>query len=307
MNTFHGVTLSWQVDQGVLEVELHRAPCNEIGTATLAELEQLVAFVSSGAGGASALLWWSSRPKGFSAGADLRELHAGMKVLGRPGLRSTANALLGRADVGERVAFVRDALQGSLTKGRRALTQPLVLREIRRFLHRIHAVFDALDQAPLVTVAALHGVVFGGGLELALTADLRVADRSARLAFPELRLGIVPGFGGIPRMEREVGTGVVRDLLFTGRSLNAERARDLGLVSQVTAVGQAVEVARRAAQQAARFPSGTVPAAKAFAKKLPRARLDEEIETFLKMVRAPHVEEALSRFVHATDPRPYLP
>lgn len=308
MRTFHGVTLSWTIDEGVLEVELHRAPCNEIGTATLAELEQLAAFVADGAEGSSALLLWSSKARGFSAGADLRELYEGLQGRPSPGLRAIAGALVqAGAEPEGRLGLARDLALSSLARGRRALAQPLALREVRRFLERIHAAFDALDQAPLVTVSALHGVVFGGGLELALTTDLRVADRTTRIAFPELRLGLVPGFGGVPRLEREVGNAVVRDLLLTGRSLNAERARALGLVSQVTAPGEHVEVARRTARQAARFPKGTAARAKAFAKKLPRARLDEEIATFLTMVREPHVEDALRRFVTSDDPRPYLP
>lgn len=310
MRTFHGVTLSWTVDHDVVEVDLHRAPCNEIGTTTLHELEQLAAFVTDGAGGARALLLRSSQSRGFSAGADLRELHEGLKGRRAQGLRALGAVLRrGLADdgLGDRLGLLRDAARAAWRRGRRAVVTPVVIREVRSFLHRIHAVFDALDTAPLVTVSALHGVVFGGGLELALTTDVRVADRTARLGFPELRLGIVPGFGGVPRLEREVGNAVVRDLLFTGRTLNAEKAQQLGLVSQVTAAGEAVDVARRAARQATRFPPATVPRAKAFVKKLPRARLDEEIETFLAMLREPGVEAALDRFVSSTSARPYLP
>ena len=63
---------------------------------------------------------------------------------------------------------------------------------------------------------------FGGGFELALTCDLIVADKMARFCFPELRLGLIPGFGGIPRLKRDLGNAVVRDLLLTGRSINAD-------------------------------------------------------------------------------------
>ncbi|MCB9682674.1 MAG: enoyl-CoA hydratase/isomerase family protein [Alphaproteobacteria bacterium] len=308
MRTFHGVTLSWTVDEAVLEVKLHRGPCNEIGTAMLHELEQLAALVDDGAAGARAMLIYSDRPKGFSAGADLRELHDGMKGLRSSSARTLAQVLVRRAGAEEPVlATVRDMALGAARVGRRALVQPLVVREVRRFLRRIHAVFDVLDSAPIVTVAACHGVVFGGGFELALTADVRVADASARFAFPELRLGIVPGFGGVPRLEREVGNGVVRDLLLTGRSLNARRAHTLGLVSQVTARGEHVQAARRAARQAARFDPASVAAAKRFVKPVPRARLDAEIDTFLEMLRNPAVEAALERFVTSTDVRPYLP
>lgn len=308
MNTFHGVTLSWHLEADVLEVKLHRGPCNEIGSAMLGELEQLAAFVQDGAGGARAMLWWSDRRGGFSAGADLRELYDGLTNVRSQSLRQIASLLLTRHEGdAPTVALVRDLAEGALHRSRRALLQPLIVRGVGRFLHRIHRVFDVFDTAPLVTVSALHGVVFGGGFELALTTDVRIADKSARFAFPELRLGIVPGFGGIPRLEREVGNAVVRDLLLTGRSLRASRAHDLGLVSQVVARGEHVEAARRTARQAARFAPHTVAAAKAFTKKLPRDRLDEEIDTFLKLVRDPVVEDALARFVTSDDVRPYLP
>lgn len=308
MKTFHGVTLSWQTVEGVVEVRLHRGPCNEIGAATLGELEQLAAWVRDGAGGARALLLSSDQPRGFCAGADLRELHDGMRFLRSSSIRSLAQSLL-RGSRGDDRALgtLRDVLGGVARRSRRALTQPLVQREIRRFLLRVHRVFDTLDTAPLLVVSAVHGVVFGGGLELMLTSDVTVADRTARFAFPELRLGLVPGFGGIPRLERDLGNGVVRDLLLTGRSLNATRAHALGLVSQVVAPGAHVEAARRTARQAARFDAPTLAAAKAFAKRLPRERLDEELELFLELVRRPEVEQALARFVTSTDPRPYLP
>src|SRR5206468_10422345 len=98
------------------------------------------------------------------------------------------------------------------------------LKGIRRFLERIHAVMNAIDATPFVTIAAVHGACFGGGLELALACDIIVADKMARFAFPELRLGFIPGFGGVPRLKRDLGNAVVRDLLFTGRTINATRA-----------------------------------------------------------------------------------
>ena len=92
---------------------------------------------------------------------------------------------------------------------------------------------NAIDAAPLTTIAAVQGVAFGGGFELALVCDLIIADKMARFCFPELRLGLIPGFGGIPRLKRDLGNAVVRDLLLTGRSINATKAQAVGLVSQV--------------------------------------------------------------------------
>lgn len=213
------------------------------------------------------LVMTSSMARGFSAGADLRSLYEGLIV----------------ASESERDARVRD------------------------FIDRIHAVFDRLDVLPTVTVAVVHGVCFGGGFELALLADVRVAERSARFCFPELRLGLVPGFGGIPRLEREVGQGVVRDLLLTGRSLNASRAQELGLVSQVVAPGEGRRAAASLARQVLRFDATVVQAGKRFTKRIPRERLDEEKALFLEMMRAPAVVAGLRAFVENTGPLPYLP
>lgn len=270
---FRGETLSIEHVGTTLEVTLHRsvpgALCNEIGEQTLVELERLAAYLAEGAGGARAMLFTSSVPRGFCAGADLRALYHG---------------LVDRRDSG-----------GAAD------------REVRVFIDRIHAVFDAFDAAPITTIAAVHGVVFGGGFELALTCDIIVADKTARFCFPELRLGLVPGFGGIPRLARDVGNAVVRDLLFTGRSLNAQRAHALGLVSQLVAPGEAPFVARKVAEQAARFDRETSAAAKAFAKPVPREWLAREKDTFCRLITSPVVSAALQKFVTSTDARPYLP
>ena len=121
---------------------------------------------------------------------------------------------------------------------------------------------NLIDAAPLTTIAAVHGVTFGGGFELALACDLIIADKMARFCFPELRLGLIPGFGGIPRLKRDLGNAVVRDLLLTGRSFNATKAQQIGLVSQVVGEGEALRVARATAAQFKKFDHATAVAAK---------------------------------------------
>jgi len=150
-------------------------------------------------------------------------------------------------------------------------------------------------------------VVFGGGFELALACDLIVADKMARFCFPELRLGLVPGFGGIPRLKRDVGNAVVRDLLLTGRSINASKALATGLVSQVAAEGESLSVARAAAAQISKFDRGTSAAAKRFLKPIPREELRREIDLFCELFVRPAVMEGLRKFVESTDAHPYLP
>jgi enoyl-CoA hydratase len=267
MKTFSGKTLSWSASEGTIELILDRAPCNEIGSATLGELEQFVAALKESDNDAHALIISSARTEGFCAGADLRELYR----------RSQGMA------PSQRVAAVRE------------------------FLERTHRVMNALDAAPLTTIAAVHGVTFGGGFELALTGDLIVADKMARFCFPELRLGLIPGFGGIPRLKRDLGNAVVRDLLLTGRSMNAIKAQSVGLVSQVTAEGDSLRVARATAAQLAKFDRHTAARAKCFIKPVPQEELRREIDIFCDLFTRPAVEAGLRRFVESTDALPYLP
>ena len=256
---------SWSRSDDVYELRLDQPPCNEIGLAMLAALEQFVDEVASSS--AKAVVVYSAQARGFGAGADLRGLYAGMAE------REPAD----------------------------------YLPEVRSFVERIHKMAERFDELPQTTFAALHGVCFGGGFELALLCDVLIADRTTRFAFPELRLGIVPGFGGIPRLRRDVPNGVVRDLLLTGRSLSAKRAYELGLVSQLVAAEQALPTARAAARQAALFAGPVSALAKAFAKPFPRAELAAERELFMSMIAQPRVRAALAEFVSRTDAMPYLP
>jgi enoyl-CoA hydratase/carnithine racemase len=128
-----------------------------------------------------------------------------------------------------------------------------------------------------------------------------------RFCFPELRLGLIPGFGGIPRLKRDLGNAVVRDLLLTGRSINATKAQSVGLVSQVAAEGDALRVARSTASQLQKFDRGTVAAAKRFIKPIPQDELRREIEIFCDLFTRPAVEAGLRKFVESADALPYLP
>jgi enoyl-CoA hydratase/carnithine racemase len=178
---------------------------------------------------------------------------------------------------------------------------------LRNFLERIHAVLNALDAAPFVTIAAVHGVCFGGGLELALACDIIIADKMARFAFPELRLGLIPGFGGIPRLKRDLGNAFVRDLFFTGRTVNATRAQAVGLVAQLAGEGEALRIARSTAAQITKFDAVTRAAAKKFIKPVPHDELRREIELFCELFARPAVMAALKKFVEDSGPMPYLP
>ena len=154
-HSFRGQALSWQLKHGTIELALYREPCNELGSLALDELEKFARALESLQPEAHALIIYSELKCGFCAGADLRELYHRWQGMAK-------------------------------AEG---------LRGVRDFLERIHKVLNTIDAAPLTTIAAVHGVVFGGGFELALACDLIIADKMARFCFPELRLGLIPGFG----------------------------------------------------------------------------------------------------------------
>jgi enoyl-CoA hydratase len=266
-NEFQGQALSWQVQSGVIEVALHREPCNELGSPSLGELEKFASALDQLEKDAHALILYSELKCGFCAGADLRELY-------------------------ERSQTMEKSQAG---------------RGVRDFLERIHRVLNRIDASPLTTIAAVHGVTFGGGFELALVCDLIIADKMARFCFPELRLGLIPGFGGIPRLKRDMGNAVVRDLLLTGRSFNTTKAQQIGLVSQVVAEGEALRAARATAAQLGKFDRQTAVVAKQFIKPIPREELEKEIDIFCELFARPAVQAGLKKFVESTDAQPYLP
>lgn len=113
-------------------------------------------------------------------------------------------------------------------------------------------VTNALASLPFPTLAAINGFALGGGLELALAADLRVAAEGARLGLPEVGLGLIPGYGGTQRLPRLIGQGRALDLILTGRHVTASEALQLGLVNRVAedALAAALELAQTAAKNA---------------------------------------------------------
>lgn len=267
MKNFTGETLRWEWRDGVIELMLDHAPANEIGTAMLTELERFVGAFGVLAPETSVCIIASERESVFSAGGDLRELYA------------TAAAVA-----------AKDRAAG-----------------VRAFLERAHAVMNAIDEVPFVTIAAVHGACLGGGLELALACDMIIADKMARFAFPELRLGFIPGFGGIPRLKRDLGNAFVRDLLFTGRTVNATRAQAVGLVAQLAGEGEALRIARSTAAQITKYDAVTRAAAKKFIKPIPHEELRREIDLFCELFTRPEVMAALKNFVEDSGPMPYLP
>jgi len=112
--------------------------------------------------------------------------------------------------------------------------------ESKRFAERGQRVFARLDTLPMPSVAVINGYAFGGGLELALACTFRIATPNAKVGLPEIKLGVIPGYGGTQRLPRVIGEARALEMIMTGRTVAAEEAERIGLVSRIVE-GYAVE------------------------------------------------------------------
>jgi enoyl-CoA hydratase len=134
--------------------------------------------------------------------------------------------------------------------------------EFAAFIHHFTDTYGQLQQLPKPSVAAINGMAFGGGLELALACDLRVAAAGARLGVPEIKLGLLPGAGGTARLTRMLPPGMAKQMLLTGDPLTATDAHRLGLVNEVVDDGVALKRSLELASAMAALPAPALAAAK---------------------------------------------
>jgi len=151
-----------------------------------------------------------------------------------------------------------------------------------RWIRDGHRVFERLARLRQPTIAAIDGVCYGGGLELALACDLRLAAAAARFAFPEAAVGAVPGWGGSQRLPKVIGVGRAKQLILLGQPIDAATAAAWGLVAEVVPAerlrGRALELARRIAENA--------PTAVQASKQLVDAAAGEGLATTLEALAA---------------------
>ena len=171
-----------------------------------------------------------------------------LNALDRQVVEELGQALLDLEAEGPRAIVVTGAGERAFVAGAdiRAMSimEPL---EAKRFSEIGHAAMALLDRSPVPTIAAVNGYALGGGCEIALACDIRIAAENATFGFPEVGLGILPGMGGTQRLPRLVGPALAKDLIFTGRRISAEEAREIGLVNRVVAEGEALDAARELA------------------------------------------------------------
>ena len=121
-----------------------------------------------------------------------------------------------------------------------------------------HTLYNRIDFFPVPTIAAIEGHCLGGGLELALACDLRVASAVSRLGLPEVKLGVFPGGGGTERLPRLVGESRAREMIYTGEPVTADDALRIGLVNRVAPAGQALCLAQELGRTIAERPAITL-------------------------------------------------
>jgi len=155
-------------------------------------------------------------------------------------------------------------------------------------------------------IAAINGFALGGGLELALACDLRIASESARFGLPEINLGIIPGGGGTQRLPRLIGAGPALELMMTGDMINAARAAEIGLVHRVVPAAQLMDAAREMALKLAQKPAFALGLLKSsvyggFNLDLPAA-LELEMKTFLTAFAGEDRREGFAAFLAKRTP-----
>jgi enoyl-CoA hydratase/carnithine racemase len=150
--------------------------------------------------------------------------------------------------------------------------------EVGRERHQLDQdVWRQLAELPMPTIAAIEGHCLGGGLELALCCDIRIASESANIGLPEVRLAVIPGSGGTQRLPRIVGASRAKELILTGRRLEAAEAQAIGLVNRVVPTGRAVAAADELAAEMA----SAGPVAVREAKQLIDTALERDIDAGL--------------------------
>jgi enoyl-CoA hydratase len=170
-----------------------------------------------------------------------------------------------------------------------------------------HDVGQLLETMPKATIAAVNGFALGGGCELALACDVRYASTAAKLGQPEVQIGIIPGWGGTQRLARVCGLGVAKELIMTGRMVDAEEALRIGLVSAVFPPDELMAKARELAEALAAKSPLVIAAAKAAVNRALQGDHAEnllgEADHFAQLFGSEDQKEGMAAFVEKREPR----
>ncbi len=171
----------------------------------------------------------------------------------------------------------------------------------------IQRLADHIDAFPKPIIAAIHGFCLGGGLEIALACDFRIAAADARIGLPEIRLGILPGGGGTQRLPRFVGPGRARLIIFSGEPISGRRAYEWGLVEEVVEAAEVFDAARALARTLAARSPHALAVLKALARETRDVPLGEGLRTewaaLARCLAHPDGREGVTAFLEKREPR----
>ena len=154
---------------------------------------------------------------------------------------------------------------------------------IRPFVLKLQSTLNKLEDLPIPVIAQINGYCLGGGLELALACDLRIASEKALLGQPEIKLGIIPGAGGTQRLSRIVGKGIAKEIIFLGENISAQRAYELGIVNRVVSAEELNQFVLKIAKKITEGPSFALNMAKEAINRGPEMSLIDGIRLELDL------------------------
>lgn len=178
--------------------------------------------------------------------------------------------------------------------------------EAREFCNLGQKIFDIIENLDKPVIAAVNGFALGGGCELAMACDIRIASEYAKFGQPEVNLGVIPGFGGTQRLPRLVGKGIAKQLIFTGDIIDAETALRIGLVNKIVTAENLIDDTIMMAQKIA----SRGPAAILIAKSVINRGLDTDLaqglvierDGFVQCVASGEAKEGMEAFVEKRKP-----
>ena len=180
-------------------------------------------------------------------------------------------------------------------------------RVVEKKLAKENEAFGRFEALSKPTIAALENLAYGGGCEISMACDLRIAGQGAKFALPEVRLGVVPGSGGLFRLPELVGPARAMELMYLGESIDAREAERLGLVNEVVADGEALSRALNIARSISRQPKGAVAAIKRGVRESLHSSREDSVRLTLELsdhvFRTEDCAEGIRAFFEKREPR----
>lgn len=173
--------------------------------------------------------------------------------------------------------------------------------DMRTDVMAMHDMLNEIGELPKPTIVVLDGLTFGGGCELALTFDIRIAEAHTTIALPEVKLGLFPGGGGTQRLPRLIGASKAKEIMFTGEPISVETAEKIGLVNQVVPTGEGLNAAMN---MAAQFTNKSLQSLSRIKKAVDNGRemtlsegIDREAALFEEVFQTKDVKEGIEAFI----------